>query len=53
MARWGWTALNLAEMWGLLTLRAALQVTARQLEVFGATKCRVRWRVGLLRDLWE
>jgi len=65
MARWGWTALKLAEMsakmlaqklaqmWALLTLRAALQVTARQLGVFGATKCRVGWRVGLLRGLGE
>ena len=46
-------AQKLAQMWVLLTLRAALQVMARQLGVFGATKCRVRWRVGLLRDLGE
>jgi len=65
MARWGWTALKLAEMsakmlaqklaqmWVLLTLRPALQVMEGQLGVFGATKCRVGWRVGLLRDLVE
>ena len=44
---------KLAQMWALVTLRATLQVMARQLGVFGATKCRVRWRVGLLRDLGE
>ena len=65
MARWRWTAQiwaqmsekmferKLAQMRALVTLQAVLWLMARQLGVFGATKCRVRWRVGLLRGLWE